>query len=602
MKLLRFKVNTPEGFRSLQSGFEIYFLRDFDYQLAHDFNPNILAGRNGSGKSNILEALANIFYHLDCIYADNLPDDFSKKTSKKDDDEDKKAGKKLDKNYVFDNSVCVVDAFELEYFMPIAIELIDKPLGDLPQIPFDQIKAHIKIIKEVGNPPLFVWVNRHEYSARTDALGKKEIQLLLPNYIVGYSSGENELLSLPFFKTRFLHYDEYANKLIKEEPFYPVKSEGRLVYLDNQYSQAILLANFLMQDDKTLAPFMEEVELEDLDEFRLIICMDKYLVLHEDILRDRIITVEDLWEEKNNQVQLTHNIRDSIETLKKCATSFYTEYKEQENSEEGREFLILDYKVTQATKQAFRFHFANEAYNKPLQLFQLFQILLELNAYVVTIEDKKKVYQSNNIFINNDIYPNPLEEERILRFKNLWIKKKGLSKPLYTKELSDGEHQFLHSLGLCLLFKNESCLFLLDEPETHFNPDWKAKFISSIRHCFTSEEDDTMREMLITTHSPYLVSDSESKYVHVFVKDNETKKVTCGFPEFQTFGASVNNIAVEIFDKPNTIGNYALEKLQDFEQRFIAGEQREILVKAMNKTLGESIEKTILINRILSAR
>lgn len=36
MKLLRFKVTTPEGFRSLQSGFEIYFLRDFDYPLAHD--------------------------------------------------------------------------------------------------------------------------------------------------------------------------------------------------------------------------------------------------------------------------------------------------------------------------------------------------------------------------------------------------------------------------------------------------------------------------------------------------------------------------------------------------------------------------------------
>ena len=76
MKLLRFKVTTPEGFRSLQSGFEIYFLRDFDYPLAHDFNPTILAGRNGSGKSNILEALANIFYHLDCMYNDYLPQGF----------------------------------------------------------------------------------------------------------------------------------------------------------------------------------------------------------------------------------------------------------------------------------------------------------------------------------------------------------------------------------------------------------------------------------------------------------------------------------------------------------------------------------------------
>ena len=79
MKLLRFKIDTPEGFRSLQSGFEIYFLRDFDYHLAHEFNPNILTGRNGSGKSNILEALANIFYHLDCMFNDYLPDGFFKR-------------------------------------------------------------------------------------------------------------------------------------------------------------------------------------------------------------------------------------------------------------------------------------------------------------------------------------------------------------------------------------------------------------------------------------------------------------------------------------------------------------------------------------------
>ncbi|MBP1682538.1 MAG: hypothetical protein H6Q27_101 [Ignavibacteriaceae bacterium] len=580
MKLLRFKVNTPDGFRSLQRGFEIYFLRDFDYQLAHDFNPNILAGRNGSGKSNILEALANIFYHLDCMFNDYLPDGFLI-------NEEDKSG--------FDNKVCLVDAFELEYFMPIAIGLMDKPISDLPQIPISQIKAHIRITKEIGQTPVFKWLNRNEYSNKTEPLGKKEIQLLLPKYVLGYSSGENELLSLPFFKTRFLHFDEYADKLTHEEPFgYPPKSEGRLVYLDNQYSQAILLANFLIQDEKMLAPFNEEVELEDLDEFRLIICMDKYLDLHEDILRDRKIKLEQLNDDKNNQIQLTNNLKDSIEILKKCATCFDTQYIEQENNEDGKEYLILDYKVTQATKDAFRFHFAES----PLQLFQLFQIILELNAYVVSAADKKRVYQSKNIFINHDIYPNPLEDDKIIRFKNLWIKKKGLSKPLFTKELSDGEHQFLHSLGLCLLFKNESCLFLLDEPETHFNPDWKAKFISSIRHCFALENSSTMREMLITTHSPYLVSDSESKYVHVFVKDNETKKITCGFPEFQTLGASVNKITIEVFKTPLTIGRYAYTYLAQINERFEKGENENILLAELEDTLGDSVEKTLLIHKL----
>ncbi len=587
MKLLRFKVNTPEGFRSLHQGFEIHFLREFDFQLAQEFNPNVLAGRNGSGKSNILEALANIFYHLDCMFNENMPRDFFK-------EEGNENG--------FDNTVCVVDSFELEYFMPIASGLIDKAFSEVPDIPINQIKAHIRIKKELGQTPIFEWINRNEYSNKTEPLGKIEIQLLLPKYVLGYSSGENELLSLPFFKTRFLHYDEYADKLIREQQFgTPPKSEGRLVYLDNQYSQAILLANLLMQSETILAPFKDEVELEDLDEFRLIICMDKYLRLHEDIMHNKN-AVEVLHDDHYGKIQLTQNLMDSIEVLKKCATCFEHKHFEQENSEDGREYLILDYKVTSATKEAFRFHFANAEYNKPLQLFQLFQILLELNAYVVSTADKKRVYQSKNIYINHDVYPNPLEDDRIIRFKNLWIKKEGLSKPLFTKELSDGEHQFLHSLGLCLLFKNESCLFLLDEPETHFNPDWKAKFISSIRHCFSLEDESRMREMLITTHSPYLVSDSDSKYVHVFEKHSETKIVTCKSPDFQTLGTSVNKITLRVFNKPDTIGAYANSRIETLRKELSNNYDKEALILRVKKEIGESVERVLLINEILESK
>ncbi|KEM52370.1 hypothetical protein AD47_5049, partial [Escherichia coli 6-319-05_S4_C3] len=37
--------------------------------------------------------------------------------------------------------------------------------------------------------------------------------MLLPQYVLGYSSGENEILSLPFFKMRFVQFDEYYNAL-----------------------------------------------------------------------------------------------------------------------------------------------------------------------------------------------------------------------------------------------------------------------------------------------------------------------------------------------------------------------------------------------------
>ncbi|RRJ89410.1 restriction system-associated AAA family ATPase [Paenimyroides tangerinum] len=589
MRLLRLQINTPNGFRSLQEGFEIYFLRDFDYRWAKDFNPNILAGRNGSGKSNILEALANIFYHLDCMYNDYLPDGFLM-------DEDNEKG--------FDNTKCVVDAFELEYFIKIPFEWYQKWDLNLLKDGKHESLARIKITKEVDATPVFEWVNREEFTDEKDVLGKKQIQRLLPSYVIGYSSGENELLSLPFFKTRFLHYDEYKDKLIRQEQFgFPPKSEGRLVFLDKDYSQAILLANFLMLDDKTLSHFKKEVGLEDIEEFRLIIRLDEDLLFHEDILRDLTESKKHASDKtKYDHVNLVYNLKESIEKLKYCATTYNYESENMEDlisEDAGREYLILDYKVTEVTKEAFRFHFANEAFNQPLQLFQLFQILLELNAFVVLEKDKSRVYQSKNIFINHDIYPNPLENDRILRFKNLWVNKKGINKPLFTKEFSDGEHQYLHVLGLCLLFKNENALFLLDEPETHFNPDWKAKFISSIRHCLDSDDSKVIRDMLITTHSPYLISDSEAKYVNVFSKDDYNLEVKCTRPEFQTLGTSVNKITLRIFDKHHTIGMYADNKINKLRLELESSEDKIQFLSKVRAEIGESVESILFINEII---
>lgn len=62
--------------------------------------------------------------------------------------------------------------------------------------------------------------------------------------MLGYSSGENQILSLPFFKMRFIQYDEYWNALSRQLT-YPGYPETRLAYLDNGFSQAILLCNLL---------------------------------------------------------------------------------------------------------------------------------------------------------------------------------------------------------------------------------------------------------------------------------------------------------------------------------------------------------------------
>lgn len=581
MKLLRLKINDEMGFRSLNKGFEIKFQNGFNHSEPNDFYPYVLAGQNGSGKSNVLEALAEIFYHLDCIYVRYKPENFDQS------DENPEG---------FNPSISRINEYELEYYT-----FLDKsvfPNGD------DKKKAHISIIKTKDNRPVIKWENEEEFREETK-LSQQQAKSLLPKYVVGYASGNNETLSFPFIKSRFLQFDEYLSTLSSKE-FVSPTAETSLVYLDEVYSQAILLTNLLMLDcinedeeNDLLAPFKENVGVEDIDTFRLIIRSDVRIVPP----RNSNSTEEekDIRLIQNLDLKIPGqkpNLTSYIEKLKSCATTWYDSYLTQFDDNttfDGTSYLYLDFKVNKATKEAFQFHFDKD----PLKLFELFQLLLLQDAYKVTSERKNKIYTTQNIFLNQDINFIPEEQERILRFKNFKIKKKGITKGIFTKELSDGEHQLLHTLGLCLLYKEQRCLFLFDEPETHFNPDWKAKYISSIRNCF--KDNNPICEMLITTHSPYLISDSDKKHVRMFKKNiKDNNKITSNSPSFQTLGSSINKITIEIFGANITVGDYALSKLEKFYERFNQGENTEKLLDELDEQLGDSVEKTLLKYKINS--
>lgn len=223
MKLLRLKITDPNGFRSLQAGFEYYFRTEWNLQEEQGFAPFVCAGRNGSGKSNLLEVLAAIFYHLECMYLVKLPDSFRHE-------------EQANPNG-FRSENATPDGFELEYLTqaPADLDLEDEQI-------------QIKIVKPPEQiPEWFLWNHNLDQWDELPA-GQELRRTLLPDYLLGYSSGENEILSLPFFKMHFMQFDEYWETL-KQQLDYPGRPESRLVYLDSGFSQAILLCNLLFQDE-----------------------------------------------------------------------------------------------------------------------------------------------------------------------------------------------------------------------------------------------------------------------------------------------------------------------------------------------------------------
>lgn len=571
MKLLSLKINTP--FRSLPEGFEI----NFDTEGK---NPYVIAGRNGSGKSNILEALAAIFCHVEAAVLKYLPDTFSY------DEEENPKG--------YQSKHGVPDAFELSY--------------EIKSIHRDNLTAGMNIMVPAR---VKVTITKHKdeafiayYSLKdqiTTRLHYSDLPDYLPDHILGYSSGENEILSLPFFKMRFVHLDEYLQAL-KGNISYHGRPESRLTFLDEEFSQAILLSNFVMQDEKSLKILQQEVGLRSIKRFRIILNKQVELGYEEAIYYSKnypklVNTTSDNldqqtysysilrpFEESANKIQDESVFLPLIERLKRCST---VHYEDSDN-----DCLILDYWVNDATLSAFKQNFSSA-----LDLFQNLQVLLTLNLCKVKEKLKQDLYTSDSLYVNETV-PSLPSDERVMRFKFVEFEKTEISQKVMLKNLSDGEHQLLHCMGLALLYRNSNCLFLLDEPETHFNPKWRSDFISNLNKCF--QDSDGEREMLITTHSPFLISDSKPEKVLVFEKNEETGKVTVKKPDYNTFGSSINTITMKTFGEEDTIGAVAREKLEEFLKRHQNDEETEGLIKQMSYELGDSIEKAMIVHEIIN--
>ena len=598
MKLLRLKIMDPAGFRSLPCGFEHHFRTEWsphdELAQSEGFAPFVCAGPNGSGKSNLLEALAAIFYQLELqrMQRSFLPEVFF-------------CGQ-VESSSGMQEIAGHPNVFELEY-------LIYLPFGSRADT--ERKYAQVRVLKLQGESPRMYWLNAADFGEYSNDLGvaglcgEQHRSFLLPAFVLGYSSGENEILSLSFFKMRFVQFDRYWANLKNHQSYVP---ETRMIYLDNNFSQAILLCNLLFADEGRNEPLTSEIGIEALQEFRIVlrrsVMLDeaqaqpfirpieradspnaatfqtsRSMVSVDDAGRYRL-DVLSLLEERNSDRIGTSSL--PLDALRRCATL--------EFHDEVTDTLVLDYWVNSATRQAFRDSFDGD----PRVLFQAFQTLLTLNLYSVSDTLKTELYRSDSHYVSETV-PQLASDERVMRFKFVRFAKKGLSKSFMLKSLSDGEHQLLHSLGLCLLFRDTNSLILMDEPETHFNPAWRSSFISQLRKGL-SGRDGVGQEMLISTHSPFLISDSNPNKVLVFAKDKTTGAVSISHPNYNTLGASINKITMNTFGKRETIGGHAQALLEALRARFEqGGEDKEALITEIHQQLGDSVEKVLLIKAIL---
>lgn len=536
-------------FRGLAKGFEIDFTNSENTSNA--IEPICLIGLNGSGKSNVLEVISEIFFYLEMFKSANKND--------------------LKKyNYEF--------GFEIEYILPRSVYLEQINISGDKNLISDE-NYQMRIFKECNKTPFLRVLSNNELFF-IDDVELVQDALSLPSQVIGYSSGMNELISNPYIKMDFQYLGDFNKFANDKADLFDSIEDNRLFFMDYDANKLITICNFLFDTsfDKdnentqmgiiNLSTVKKELKLEKLYSFSLSI---------------------KLKDNNSLPIKIPSFLNLAIENLKKCSTVF-DEIK-IENKEPYTMYEFYFY-VNDMTKQLFKNYFKSAR-----ELFKTFYYLRLLNNHLIGKDTQYKIKNIKENINISALLPKYEESKKVFNISDISFKKNKIIKPVYYKQLSDGEHQFLHVIGTLLLMDKLGTLFLFDEPETHFNPEWRSKFVSIINDILLDEEQHMYREqeLVLTTHSPFIVSDCKKENVYIFEKDSSLKVKIPKNPEFQTFGTSIEMIYWNVFQKQQSISNVAKNELDKIEIKIKSNElNKEQAIDALRK-LGDSFEKMNII-------
>lgn len=536
MKLLRVHIIAAKTCGGLLDGLDLRLRSPLsDYSA---FEPLCLIGPNGAGKSQFLQVLAEIFQ---CVFYKCIAEE-----------------ERLEGNPDLE--------FELEYLIHPEDE---------------QLPVRVRILRKASarKRPTLVIERRdeEEYDWINCDLNDPKTRILLPEKIIGYTSGDNETLSLPFLVSRSGYADEVGgralNAAMRDQPV----PDTRLMLIDYGTHLEVLVANLLLGDVPQWEALLQDAQLQDLHSFRCIVQLAHSAA-------PKLPSRRDLKSSRKG-IQLTKELETYLDQLKRCATCY--------TYDEKTETYTFDYWINDQTREAFQ-----TFWNNTLDLYSSFHKLAMLNDLVLPRETRKRFQKETKERRFASRLPEPQDEDKVFRFERVRFTAQKTDTEVDYVSLSDGEHQLGQILGTFCMLSFPNVLFLLDEPESHFNPQWRVKFISRILDLPTRDGDRrtsskaTEQECLLTTHSPFVPSDMHRDKVFIFSKSEEGE-IEVQNPDIETFGTRFDTIIEECFRVRPPMSQIPLDEIKELMQSDNPEE-----IRAEMQHLGDSVEKAFLADRL----
>lgn len=338
----------------------------------------------------------------------------------------------------------------------------------------------------------------------------------LPNQIIGYYSGENKRIR------------QLVEKHIKSEERSKRKRYSRgntenieprkLFFAENRHSMLVLATLLLYRDHPEYGGTIRRV-LQD------VVHIGEWDTIH---LRFR-----------NPNLNVTRQRRKQGLTLE----YYHDRLKEGEELEDTNIFWGIKGDVDKLLRLLLQY----SMYYKPT-----YAIMLDdggkkeyFDIESIPSDEKFKEYLFQEFPTPMD-FLNVLEECYVLNIVeefDIRLQKTG-DKSFYPYvQLSEGEQQYLLVMGLVALTHSgrDDTLFLLDEPDTHINPQWQRSYIEQVKKLCSSADDEKCKAFFISTHSPLLVQAYNPRQVNMLL----FKKRDDGMIEISMEDYSIKNWRID---------------------------------------------------------
>jgi len=431
-----------------------------------DFDENewitVVIGWNGTGKSNVLEALATIFREL----IGN-----PKKNGEHTDPEHPSFAYKI-------KYICHGKEIEINADPDSGSGVYEFKFKELYSHNSEQKNQTDRDSSELTQPD-FKSLNKIQFIKLRDEL--------LPNYIFGYYSGHSQRM-YDVFSPYLEKYDENLRNGI--DP-----GLRKMFYAKPVHSQFTLLA-FMLNEEKFVKKFLEE-----------------HFGIDTEVGVDSVLFVL-------NQPPWNSKASDGD-------SRFWNSRGVVKN------FLSKLYEVALAPIRIKR--------SKQTSLWN--KTSLEyLYLYVKDLDSLKKLVgdQTPREFFRDleSTYVSELIEEVRIR-----VKLKNNDGTVIFRELSEGEQQLLTVLGLLRFTAEEEGLFLLDEPDTHLNPQWSVDYFKYLKMFVDSSKGNgSSSHIVLNTHNPLAVAELSREQVQILYRDPEYLTISAHLPNHDPRGMGYSGI------------------------------------------------------------